>query len=34
MQRVARTILENGRAKEADDYCMPIKDIINLIPNG
>ena len=32
MQRTARTILENHRAKEADDLCMPIKDIITLIP--
>ena len=29
----AKSILENSRAKEAsDEYCMPIKDIINLIP--
>lgn len=32
MQRAARTILENHRAKEADDLCMSIKDIITLIP--
>ena len=32
MQRVAKTILENHRAKEADDMCMSIKEIINLIP--
>ena len=32
MQKAARTILENHRAKEADDLCMPIKDIITLIP--
>ncbi len=32
MQNVARTILENHRAKEADDLCMSIKEIINLIP--
>lgn len=32
MQNVARTILTNHRAKEADDMCMPIKDIITLIP--
>ena len=32
MQRTARTILENHRAKESDDLCMPIKDIITLIP--
>ena len=32
MQNAARMILENHRAKECDDICMPIKDIINLIP--
>jgi len=32
MQKVARTILENHRAKEADDMCMSIKEIITLIP--
>lgn len=32
MQKVARTILENHRAKEADAICMPIKEIITLIP--
>lgn len=32
MQRAAQTILENHRAKEADDLCMSIKDIITLIP--
>jgi phosphoenolpyruvate phosphomutase len=32
MRKVAETILFNGRAKEADDMCMPIKEIINLIP--
>ena len=32
MQKAAQTILENHRAKEADDMCMSIKDIINLIP--
>lgn len=32
MQQAARTILENHRAKECDDICMPIKDIITLIP--
>ena len=32
MQAAARTILENHRAKEADDMCMSIKDIITLIP--
>lgn len=32
MQNAARTILENHRAKECDDLCMSIKEIINLIP--
>ena len=32
MQNAARTILEHHRAKECDDMCMPIKDIITLIP--
>ncbi len=32
MQNAARLILENHRAKECDDVCMSIKDIINLIP--
>jgi len=31
MQKVAETILKNGRAKEADEMCMPIKDILTLI---
>ena len=33
MQNTARRILECHRCKEAsDEYCMPIKEIINLIP--
>ena len=32
MQKAARTILAHHRAKECDDMCMPIKDIITLIP--
>lgn len=32
MQNAAKTILENHRAKECDDLCMSIKDIITLIP--
>lgn len=32
MQHAAETILKNHRAKECDDFCMPIKDIITLIP--
>ena len=33
MVEVARSILLNGRAAESEDNCMPIKDIINLIPD-
>ena len=32
MQKAAETILYNHRAKEADDLCMPIKEILTLIP--
>ena len=32
MQDAAKTILENHRAKECDDKCMSIKEIITLIP--
>lgn len=32
MKHAAELILENHRAKEADDICMSIKDIITLIP--
>ena len=32
MQDAARTILEHHRAKESDDKCMSIKEIITLIP--
>ncbi|MCM1231543.1 MAG: phosphoenolpyruvate mutase [Ruminococcus flavefaciens] len=32
MQNVARSILRNHRAKEADAMCMSIKEIITLIP--
>lgn len=32
MQKAAQTILEHHRAKETDDMCMSIKDIITLIP--
>lgn len=32
MQKTAETILLNHRAKEADELCMSIKDIITLIP--
>ena len=32
MKNTAETILENHRAKEADDNCMSIKEILTLIP--
>lgn len=32
MKKVAETILYNRRAKEADEMCMSIKEILNLIP--
>ena len=32
MEDAAKTILLNHRAKECDDKCMPIKEIIRLIP--
>jgi phosphoenolpyruvate phosphomutase len=32
MVQVARSILHHGRAAEAEELCMPIKDIISLIP--
>ena len=31
MNRVAHTILENGRSLEASEECMPIKEILTLI---
>lgn len=33
MQKAALTILENHRAKEADEMCMSIKEILTLIPD-
>lgn len=32
MENAAKLILENHRAKECDDVCMPFKEIIRLIP--
>ena len=32
MQHAAELILKHHRAKECDDICMPIKEIIRLIP--
>ena len=32
MRKAAETILKYGRAAEADKYCLPIKEVLNLIP--
>lgn len=32
MAKVAKTILEHGRAHEAEEMCMPISEILTLIP--
>ena len=35
MIKASESILKNGRCKEAsEEYCMPINDILNLIPGG
>lgn len=34
MKNTAETILRFGRSLEADEYCLPIKDILTLIPGG
>ncbi len=34
MQATARSILEHGRSKEADQLCMSIKEILTLLPNS
>jgi len=34
MVRTAETILQHNRAHEAEEYCMSIKEILNLIPGG
>lgn len=34
MKRTAETILVNGRSLEVDKECMPIKEILTLIPDG
>ena len=34
MTKVAKSILENGRAFECSEYCTPIKEIISLIPGS
>jgi len=34
MLRSAETILKHHRSLETDEYCMPIKEILTLIPDG
>jgi phosphoenolpyruvate phosphomutase len=34
MVRAARSILDSGRALEAEEICMPIKEVLSLIPGG
>jgi phosphoenolpyruvate phosphomutase len=34
MVNAATSILEHGRSLEADSFCMPIKQILELIPGG
>lgn len=34
MVRAATSILENGRALEAEEICMPIAEVLSLIPGG
>jgi len=34
MVKTAQTILKNQRSLECEEYCMPIKDILSLIPGG
>jgi phosphoenolpyruvate phosphomutase len=34
MLRAATSILESGRAHEAEEICMPIRDVLSLIPGG
>lgn len=34
MVKTAETILKNERAAECDEFCMPIKEILTLIPGG
>jgi phosphoenolpyruvate mutase len=34
MRQTAESILRNSRSKEADAHCMPVKDILTLIPRG
>jgi phosphoenolpyruvate phosphomutase / 2-hydroxyethylphosphonate cytidylyltransferase len=34
MLRAAKSILESGRALEADEFCLPISEVLQLIPGG
>ena len=34
MVKVATKILETGRSKDVDDLCLPIKEVLSLIPGG
>jgi phosphoenolpyruvate phosphomutase / 2-hydroxyethylphosphonate cytidylyltransferase len=34
MQKTAESILKNRRSLEADEFCMPIDQVLNLIPGG
>jgi phosphoenolpyruvate phosphomutase len=34
MQATAKSILTHSRSKEADQLCMSIKEILNLLPNS
>ena len=34
MVKAAESILTNGRSKEADEFCLPIKKVLTLIPGG
>ena len=34
MLRSAQAILKHHRSLETDEYCMPIKEILTLIPDG
>ncbi|MGV2384907.1 MAG UNVERIFIED_CONTAM: phosphoenolpyruvate mutase, partial [Thermobifida fusca] len=34
MVQVAQSILEHGRALEAEEHCLPIKDVLSLIPGN
>jgi hypothetical protein len=33
MRAVGESILRNGRAMEADDICLPVDELLGMIPN-